>query len=649
MALTRRIPEDVLEYYIFPLISEDFNDEQLFEYLEGQKDIYLAHLSHLLVDYIWQNETFNLKPAISGSVSLPPHLHGSINFGDNVEDEWFVVYLLCQLTKDFSGLLVRVYDNDQEFLLIEAADVLPKWLNPETAENRVFLYDGDIHIIPIPESSEDTDGLPLFTPTIPEAIDCIRQLSHRTRADDTIQKAVKRRIECFPAKTANDLHFAHCFLPAGLAAVLEQRPSLLAAGVNAFYYRSPDDLKVCRTFKYFRPGTRVMSRVKFTKCLYAQLVQQKFQPHRESGWVLPNSSNSKFKSHDLGMKLAHGFEILCSKASQQTNPKNGTVDNFDIHNIRWERFLSSLSNNGYFKGELQSSKYHTELLQKAQQYFNDNVQNSYSLENEEIGSLVVSLLEKTPFSIEEMRLKEINLPPPDDDSWLDVSPADVDEMIRKSGGKISATSPISFDMSQMTESMKSFVDNVSDYEGAEFPKDCTEGDVGFDSTGFIHAMQEMFEFEDAESGSSSEMDEYGWNSSDEEVPIKPKPKSEMKNYLEKMDKELSKTEMAKSFEKKNKPPRPPPPKISGKTSKRVPPARPPPPKLTPQSSKDVDIDIDDEDEGFRPVNIDANLVKNMLASYGAQQGLPGPATNILSSMGIQLKSESKVTDRNGSK
>lgn len=645
MAGIRRVPEDVLEYYLYPLICEDLNDEELFEYLEEQKDIYLAHLSHLLVDYIWQNEALNLRP-IPGNVSVPPHLYGSFNFGDNVEDEWFVVYLLCQLTKTFSGLLVRVHDSNHEFLLIESAEVLPKWLNPDTAENRVFLYNGDLHIIPIPESPQDVDGLPLFTPTLPEAINCIRQLTHQTEADAPIQKAVKRRIECYPAKAEDDLHFAHCFLPAGLAAILEQRPSLVAAGVNAFYCRSPDDLKTCRTFKYFRPGTRVMSRVKFTKCLYAQLVQQKFQPHRESGWILPNSSNSKFKAHDLGMKLAHGFEIICSKSSQKSNQNNGTVDNFEVHNIRWERFLSNLSNNGYFKGELQSSKHHTELLKKAQQYFKENIQSSQRHENEDTGNLILTLLENTPYSIEEMRLKEITLPPPDDDSWLDISPDEVDEMIRSSGGKISGTSPNSFDLSQMTESMKSFVDNISDYEGAEFPKECT--DVGFDSTGFIHAMQKMFEFEDAESGSSSEMDEYGWDSSEEEMSVNSGPRSNMKDYLQMMDKELSKTEMGKSFEKNNKPPRPPPPapKNSSQNSKRPPPERPPPPKLTTRSSSK---DIDDEDEGFRPVNIDANLVKNMLASYGAQQGLPGPATNILSSMGIQVKSDSNVADINGSK
>jgi len=33
--------------------------------------------------------------------------------------------------------LGRVDDNDGEFLLIEAADFLPKWLSPENSENRV--------------------------------------------------------------------------------------------------------------------------------------------------------------------------------------------------------------------------------------------------------------------------------------------------------------------------------------------------------------------------------------------------------------------------------------------------------------------------------------------------------------------------------
>jgi len=37
----------------------------------------------------------------------------------------------------FNVCVYRVEDNDGEFLLIEAADYLPKWLNPDTSENRV--------------------------------------------------------------------------------------------------------------------------------------------------------------------------------------------------------------------------------------------------------------------------------------------------------------------------------------------------------------------------------------------------------------------------------------------------------------------------------------------------------------------------------
>lgn len=36
-------------------------------------------------------------------------------------------------------LVIRLEDSDGQFLLIEAAHFLPKWLKPETSENRVRL------------------------------------------------------------------------------------------------------------------------------------------------------------------------------------------------------------------------------------------------------------------------------------------------------------------------------------------------------------------------------------------------------------------------------------------------------------------------------------------------------------------------------
>lgn len=64
-------------------------------------------------------------------------LRGRTNYGDSVEDEWLIVYLLRELSRTFTDLWIKTVDTDGEFLLIEAANVLPSWLNPENADNRV--------------------------------------------------------------------------------------------------------------------------------------------------------------------------------------------------------------------------------------------------------------------------------------------------------------------------------------------------------------------------------------------------------------------------------------------------------------------------------------------------------------------------------
>lgn len=45
---------------------------------------------------------------------------------------------------------------------------------------------------------------------------------------------------------------------------------------------------------------------------------------------------------------------------------------------------------------------------------------------------------------------------------------------------------------------------------------------------------------------------------------------------------------------------------------------------------------EDMEEDFTPVDVDVNLVKNFLDSFSSQQGLPGPASNLLGLMGLQL-------------
>lgn len=65
------------------------------------------------------------------------YLRGLTNYGDSVEDEWLIVYILREISSRFPQIWIKVVDTDGEFLLAEAANALPRWLTPEIADNRV--------------------------------------------------------------------------------------------------------------------------------------------------------------------------------------------------------------------------------------------------------------------------------------------------------------------------------------------------------------------------------------------------------------------------------------------------------------------------------------------------------------------------------
>lgn len=69
----------------------------------------------------------------------------------------------------------------------------------------------------------------------------------------------------YPDKIQTSLHRAHCFIPAGIAMILAQRPDLVAHAVSAFYLRDPVDLQACRSFKNFPPDTQVLTLVSTLK------------------------------------------------------------------------------------------------------------------------------------------------------------------------------------------------------------------------------------------------------------------------------------------------------------------------------------------------------------------------------------------------
>ena len=52
---------DTTEYRLCPLVPEGLDEKATYQCLEEQLDAVLAFLSKYLVDYIWQNEPFQLR------------------------------------------------------------------------------------------------------------------------------------------------------------------------------------------------------------------------------------------------------------------------------------------------------------------------------------------------------------------------------------------------------------------------------------------------------------------------------------------------------------------------------------------------------------------------------------------------------------
>ncbi|KGL77356.1 Protein SGT1, partial [Tinamus guttatus] len=512
-----------------------------------------------------------------------------------------------------------VQDNDGEFLLIEAADFLPKWLNPDNSDNRVFFYKGELHIIPLPETEGKEWEPPVSSPTISQALAFLSTRSEESLAAVPIRTAVYKRISGYPEKIQTLFHRAHCYLPAGIVAVLKQRPSLVAAAVQAFYLRDPVDLRACRTFKTFPPAKRVMTVVTFTKCLYAQLVQQKFVPDRRSGYTLPLPSDPRYKAHELGMKLAHGFEILCSKCKVSPASKTSVLSG-----PLWERFLSSLKEKNYFKGEMEGSAKYKELLHKAEDYFQHSVTKPESSELSP-GDEILTLLQTTTFDLKEFEKEAACLPAEDDDSWLEISPDELDQMLKETTNQSHASSneeEQKYDLETVVESMKAFVSKVSTHEGAEMPWSSDEAHVTFDVESFTNALDRILGGEDSEELDSDDLDEEEElefsDEDDEDLDVENQSQAQkapnkdtgsLRSIMKEMDRELAHTSVGRSFTTQKK---------------------------AATMSQNAGHDSEAEDTELTPVDVDMNLVDNLLESYSAQAGLAGPASNILQSMGVHL-------------
>ncbi|RPA93609.1 SGT1-domain-containing protein [Choiromyces venosus 120613-1] len=299
----RTLPDDCMEYTLI-IIDRAADQDVIRTELEKVKQTAAKFVKGVAADYIWQRDSFQLELAKTEGVGW--HLRGRTEYGDSVDDEWLIVWILRELSRKIPNLwLSRVYDTDGEFLLIEAASTLPRWLNPEIADNRVWIHGANLLIIP-------TDR------TKPAACPLTLKEAHSVLSSDNstplqrirlVEEEAFYRLGRYPKAIQEHLHYAEVLVPRTCAMVLHEAPESIAAAVEAFYLRDPISLKSLKSMSHFPPSDMVTISAKFTKVLYAQLVSQEFEPPTGSGFKFsPDMPNA----NTIGMKLACGFEMLIS-------------------------------------------------------------------------------------------------------------------------------------------------------------------------------------------------------------------------------------------------------------------------------------------------------------------------------------------------
>ena len=345
----------------------------------------INYVEELTADYIWNNEHFYLdKPSKHASAKSTYTSTCVVDYGDNLDDEWFIVHLLFKLTKKFANLIVKCTDSDGEFLLIHAANFLPAWASQAThMANRVFIHNGMLHVIP----PAQTPGQVTYMPQagcIADFTDPARTILHFpgiTQASAKIQECLAKKLNLFDLKNYS-FHRATCLVPTKLAILLKNNPNLISKAINRFCDKDPADLKLCRTLNAFKPTDLINYRVLFTKHLYSKLKYCEFKPDKRHQWPMPGSggsasatctstANIEAESREkslLGFKLTCAFEVLSKVLLQQDKSLNKS----------FEAYLKKLKNLGYFRNYLENSKKYNELYDIARESFEINTSQSMS-------------------------------------------------------------------------------------------------------------------------------------------------------------------------------------------------------------------------------------------------------------------------------
>lgn len=157
-----------------------------------------------------------------------------------------------------------------------------------------------------------------------------------------------------------------------------------------------------------------------------------------------------------------------SQARSKIEKEEDEPEAVDFNNDpNWKKFFKSLSSKNYFKGLLERSKEYDQLLDAAKEFYKTSC-DKMSKPNK--AKEIADTMDKLEIDVEELRKKERNLPKSDDDSWMNITPQDLDAMLEARFGSAGQDLELANGNADVSQHLKTFINHVSGIEGAEFPK-----------------------------------------------------------------------------------------------------------------------------------------------------------------------------------
>ncbi|KAH9487088.1 Protein ecdysoneless-like protein [Psilocybe cubensis] len=448
------IAEDTLHFSIYP--PSNLSDKTSASSFAA---CIIDYVQSLLPGFIWHRDKFEVKvaPNSDGNGWI---LESKMRVGDCVDDEWLTVWLLKQISSKWD-VVISVYDSDGEFLLIEAADTLPSWVKPTNSENRVWIYNSRLHLIPLShisppsrkrhrrklpgsadsdnEDVEKDDDEYLATE---DAIKLVRDASIETLAPPAVEKTVWERISGYPDAAKAHLHVAKAYLPVDIAKCLIVNPSLIQRAVETFYTRDSIQLRAAHRMSRFPPNPSVLTSVKMTRTAYAQLVGQKFFPPKIFGHLKEQDGTDEWRWREVGMKIAVGFEMLYQESKGRTASRISSESASSAveatkealrRNPEYQKYIENLKSANYFKGEIQGSQLWNSLENKAAATYvevrrvDDATRQSFASQVDE--------------ALQHKNLPDRSNQNEDSDEWLNVDAQQFEEMLEEAHNKTKVKVP----------------------------------------------------------------------------------------------------------------------------------------------------------------------------------------------------------------